>query len=676
MSSTMVNPLLDLGQLPRFDQIESVHVEPALRQVLAENRAELTRLLQQPAPGFASLIEPMEQMQHRLMRVWSPVSHLNAVANSDALRAAYNACLPLLTEYSTEIGQNEALYRAYVAISEDPSAQLDSTQRRLIQHAVRDFRLAGVGLPLDRKERYKAIMQELATLQAKFEENVLDCMNAWSRVVTSTPELAGLPPHVVDRARESAAARKVDGWLLALDQPTYVAVITHAESEALRREFYEAWQTRAAPGRQHEARWDNTALIESIVGLRHEAAGLIGFDNYAALSLATKMAKSVDEVLAFLGELADHCVPVARREFANLAEFAGRPLNAWDIAFYSERLQQQLFHIADEELRPYFPLPKVLNGLFRVAERLYGIRICERQGVPVWHPDARFFDVLGASGEIVGGFYLDACARPHKRNGAWMDECVGHKRMGGMTTTPVAYLVCNFTPPIAGRPSLLTHDDVLTLFHEFGHGLHHLLTTVPYPSLAGINGVPWDAVELPSQFMENFAWSPEVLGWISSHFETGEPLPAEKLERLLGTRTFLAGLQAVRQLEFALFDFRLHSEYQPERGSRASEIIAQVRARVSVVPHPPFNRFANSFTHIFSGGYAAGYYSYKWAEVLAADVFAAFEESGIFAEDVARRFLESILSQGGSRDALEAFIAFRGRKPDIRPLLKQSGIAA
>jgi oligopeptidase A len=671
----MSNPLLNVEHLPRFDRIEAGHVEPALRQVLAENRATLEQLIVRPDPGFATLIEPMEEMHHRLMRVWSPVSHLNAVANSEALRSAYNACLPLLTEYSTEIGQNEALYRAYSAIAGE-STRLDATQQRLIDHALRDFRLAGVGLEPERKVRYKAIMQELATLQSRFEENVLDCMNAWSRSYQSADDLAGLPPHVVDRAREAAVARGVDGWVLTLDQPNYVAVITHADREALRREFYEAWQTRAAPGGQHDARWDNTALIESIVKLRHEAAGLIGFPSYAALSLATKMAKSVDEVLAFLGELAEHCVPVARREFSELAVFAGRPINAWDVPYYSERLQQQRFHIAEEELRPYFPLPRVLAGLFRVAERLYGIRIRERTGIPVWHEDARYFDVLDGGEQIVGGFYLDAYARPHKRNGAWMDECVGHKRIGGITTTPVAYLVCNFSPPIGRRPSLLTHDEVLTLFHEFGHGLHHLLTTVPYPSLAGINGVPWDAVELPSQFMENFAWSPEVLGWISGHFETGAPLPEQKLQRLLGTRTFLAGMRAVRQLEFALFDFRMHAEYRPERGTRAAEIIREVRERVAVVPHPPFNRFAHSFTHVFSGGYAAGYYSYKWAEVLAADVFAAFEESGIFAADVARRFLASILSQGGSRDALEAFVEFRGRKPDIRPLLKQSGIAA
>ena len=672
----MSNPLLDLEQLPCFDAINVSDVEPAIRQVLGENRATLERLLIQSELTFASLVVPMEEMQHRLMRVWSPVSHLNAVTNSDSLRAAYNTCLPLLTEYSTEIGQNEDLFRAYTAIESKESTQLDPTQRRLIEHALRDFRLAGVGLEPQRKARYKAIMQELATLQARFEENVLDCMNAWSRAYTSAEELTGLPAHVRDRARETAHARGIEGWVLTLDQPNYVAVVTHAENEALRREFYEAWQTRAAPGRHHDARFDNAAHIESIVMLRHEAAGLIGYPSYAALSLATKMAQSVDEVLGFLRELADHCVPVAQREFADLVAFAGRPLNAWDIPFFTEQLQQERCHVAEEELRPYFPLPRVLSGLFRVAERLYGIHIRERTGVPLWHVEARYFDVLDALERVVGGFYLDACARPNKRNGAWMDECVGHKKMGGRETAPVAYLVCNFSPASRDRPSLLTHDEVVTLFHEFGHGLHHLMTTVPYPSLAGINGVPWDAVELPSQFMENFAWSPDVLGWISGHFESGAALPDEKMRRLLGTRTFLAGMQAVRQLEFALFDFRMHAEYRPERGTRAAEIIDEVRKRVAVVPHPEFNRFAHSFTHVFSGGYAAGYYSYKWAEVLAADVFAAFEESGIFAEDVAQRFLGSILSRGGSRDALDAFVEFRGRKPDIRPLLKQSGIAA
>ena len=672
----MLNPLLVEKGLPAFDAIRPEHVEPALRTQLESNRRQLQDLLASSAQTFAALVEPIEALQHRLNRTWSPVGHLNGVMNSEPLRAAYNACLPLLSEYQTEIGQNETLQRAYARILASEGATLDAAQRKLLENALRDFRLAGVALDAERKARFKELMQRLAREQARFEENVLDSANAWSRAVTDAAQLRGLPPAVVARAEALAREKGTAGWLFTLDQPTYLAVLTHAESSELRREFYQAWNTRASDRGPLAGRWDNSPVIESILRWRHEAAQLVGFAHYTEYSLATKMARSAEEVRTFLESLAAHCVPAARRELEELEIFAGTKLEAWDVPFHAERLQRERFAISAEELRPYFPLPRVLEGLFQVAARLYGIHLSERHDVTTWHADVRFFDICDAQGELVGGFYLDPYARPHKRSGAWMDECLGRLELGSRRELPVAYLVCNFLPPASARPALLTHDEVVTLFHEFGHGLHHMLTRVRYPSLAGINGVPWDAVELPSQFMENYAWHPDVLPLISSHVDTGAPLPRQMIERLKGSRTFHAVLKAVRQIEFALFDLRLHSEYQPERGARVAETLREVRAQVAVVPVPEFNRFAHSFGHIFAGGYAAGYYSYKWAEVLAADAFAAFEEAGVFNDGVARRFLETILSRGGSRDALEAFVEFRGRKPDIKPLLRQIGIAA
>ncbi len=660
--------------LPAFDRINAGEVEPAIRALLERSRGEVATLESQPHPTFENTVLPLEQLSHRLSRTWSPISHLNGVLNSDELRASYNACLPLLSNYWTDLAQSEPLYRAYRAIAANEQAGLDGAQRRVLERALEDFRLAGVGLPKDRKERYKAVVQELALLGAKFEENVLDAMNAWTRHVIDPAELAGINPVIVEQARARAAERGIEGWLFALEQPTYVAIMTDADSDPLRRDFYEAWSTRASDRGPSGGKFDNTEVMKKILALRHEAARLLDFPNYAAYALATRMAPSNEAVFDFLHQLARVAKPAAAREYAELEAFAGRKLNAWDVGYYSEKLQQKLFSISQEELRPYFPLPRVLDGLFAVAERLFGVKIVERQGVPVWHADARFFEIHDGSGKARAGFYLDACARPKKRAGAWMDDCVGRKEFGAEQTVPVAYLVCNFLPAGAGKPALLTHDDVVTLFHEFGHGLHHMLTRVAYPSIAGINGVSWDAVELPSQFMENFAWRPEVLGPMARHFETGEPLPAGKQAQLLGSRTFQAGLATMRQLEFALFDFRLHAEYDPAQGARIDQILAEVRAEVAVFAVPEWNRFPHNFAHIFSGGYAAGYYSYKWAEVLAADAFSAFEERGVFDRGVAQRFLDSILSQGGSRKALDAFVDFRGRPPDVNALLRQQGL--
>jgi oligopeptidase A len=672
----MDNPLLARDGLPDFAAIRAAHVEPAVKDIVGRHRATLASLVSQPAPSFASLIEPFEDANHALARVWNAVQHLNSVLDGEGFREAYNTCRVMLADYHAEVGQNEALHRACEQVQREEGAALSSPQRQLLDNLLRDFRLAGVALPAGKKRRFRELMQQLATTQSKFDENVLDATQAWTRHVEDESALAGVPAGAVARAAAAARDRGLDGWLITLDEPNYVAVLSHADSEALRRGFYEAWTTRASDRGPGAGRFDNSQWMEQILALRHETAQLLGFRSYAELSLATKMAASPAEVLDFLHDLAAHYRPAALAEFAELEAYAGRPLEAWDVAYYAEKLRRERHAVSQEALRPYFPLPRVLEGLFGVAQRLYGITIEERDGVSTWHPDVRFYAITGRDGREIAGFYLDPFARQGKRGGAWMDDCIERKGFAGTRVIPVAQLVCNFTPPPEGQPAQLTHAEVVTLFHEFGHGLHFMLTTVDYPSIAGISGVPWDAVELPSQFMEQYAWRPEVLPLISAHVETGAPLPADLLQRLLASRAFHAGLAAVRQLEFALFDFRLHAEYDPARGARVGEILDEVRREVAVIRFPEFNRFAHAFMHIFSGGYAAGYYSYKWAEVLAADAFAAFEDTGVFDSTVAMRFLDAILSRGGSRDAMEAFIEFRGRRPEVEPLLRKDGIAA
>ena len=670
----MTYTLLTFSGLPPFNHLPIGEIEPAVQQLLKESREQLQQILAQAQPTWENTVVPLEQMQHRIARTWSPVGHLNGVMNSEDLRGAYNACLPLFSAWHAELGQNEALFKAYQQVRQREGHQLNSAQLKLLDNALRDFRLSGVALAAEQKARYRQVVEQLSQVQSKFDEHVLDATNAWSRHVSDESELQGLPAPIKARARAAAEAKQLTGWLFTLDAPNYMAVMSHAANESLRREFYQAWVTRASDQGQ-SPEWDNSALIEEIMRLRHELAQLVGFDNYATYSLATKMAKSVDEVINFLQKLAKDSKPCAQRELDELKAFAGRDLNAWDVAYYSERMKQKRFNLSEEELRPYFPAPQVLQGLFEVASRLYSIKIVERKDVEKYHADVQFFDIFNTEGALRGSFYVDLYARAKKRGGAWMDDCVGRMQFGHTSYLPVAYLVCNFMPPTAeGQPALLTHSEVVTMFHEFGHGLHHMLTRVDYPSVAGINGVPWDAVELPSQFMENFAWQPEVLPLISKHVDTGESLPAADLQRLLETRTYQSGLQTVRQLEFALLDLRLHAEYDPKQGARLMPITQEVRSQVAVVQPPEFNRFPHSFSHIFSGGYAAGYYSYKWAEVLAADAFSAFEEQGVFNPQTAQRFATAILERGGSRDAMEAFIEFRGRKPEIEPLLKQLGL--
>jgi oligopeptidase A len=676
----MHNPLIDAapGELPPFAAIRPEHVEGALQSTLERNRADLTGVLDRArggVPTFENVILPLEELGDRLHRVWSPVSHLHAVANTPELREAYNRCLPHLSRYHTELAQNRELFDLYEMVSHSVAGDRRDGARALIDQALRDFRLAGVALPEAQKRHFMDVMEELTELQAKFEQNLLDAMAGWSHLETDPARVDGMPASVLERAGEAATVSGRQGWLFRLDQPTYVAVLTHAKHRDLRALFHRAWATRASDLAPSPAQFDNSANMERILALRHEAAALVGFANFAEYSLATKMASSVSEVRQFLEQLASASRQAALAEIGDLQAFAGRELAAWDIAFYSEELRRQTFSISDEELRPFFPLPKVLEGLFTLVQHLYGIRL-EAADAATWHPSAGYFRVINGQGETIGGLFTDFYARPEKRSGAWMDDCVNRKRIDNRLQLPVAHLVCNFAPPGTSAPSLLSHDEVLTLFHEMGHALHHLLTRVDYPSVAGIHGVPWDAVELPSQFMEGFAWEHEIVHMISGHYHTGEPLPGAMMARLRASRVFQGGMHMTRQLEFALFDLRVHAEYRADAGARVLALLEEVRDAVAVVPPAVYDRFPHGIAHIFGGGYAAGYYSYKWAEVLSSDAYAAFEEQGVLNAALARRFREEILEIGGTRDIAEAFRAFRGRPPEVAALLRHSGITA
>jgi oligopeptidase A len=671
--TTEPNPLLTAGVLTPFSAIKPEHVEPAVRELLAEQRRALVAAESVASPDLQWL-KNLERINTELDRVWGPVWHLKTVVSSPPLREAFDRCLPLVTEFGTELSQNETLYRHFRTLesSVGPSRPVE---RQLISNALRDFRLGGVTLTGAPRQRFRDIMQQLAAKESKFEQNVMDATDVLEHHETDRAALAGVPQFVLDRAAALAGERGVPGWLLRLDPPTQQIIMTHAESAPLREKLYHVWVTRASDQGPYGGKWDNGPLIEEILALRHESAHLVGFKTFAELSLARRMAESPRQVIEFLRDLARRSRPAARDEAAMLTDYAGRKLASWDYAFYAERFRQEKLQLADEELRPYFPLPRVLEGLFKLAGRLFDVSVVEAPRPDVWHDSVRWYAIKRPDGSLIGNFYTDLFARQNKRGGAWMGGAVSRAKLNGHTQPPIAHLVCNFNAPAGDRPSLLTHSEVVTLFHEFGHALHHLLTEVDYPSLAGTNGVAWDAVELPSQFLENFAWRPEVLADIGRHFQTGAPLPPDKIDTLQRSRTFLAGMAMVRQLEFALFDFRLHEEYEPARGARVLETLEEVRREVAVVEPPPYNRFPHSFSHIFAGGYAAGYYSYKWAEVLSADAFAAFEEAGVFDRATADRFRRAVLATGGSRKALDAFIEFRGRAPQLEALLQQSGIA-
>ena len=680
--TTHPNPLLDSAGLPAFSRITASDVAPAIDALLNDYRAEVERLVADPAArSFDALMAPLEDQEERVNRAFSPVSHLHGVKDSPELRDAYEDAIEKLTEHGTQLGQNRALYEAVLAVHDAPRfAALDRARRTLVEDSLRGFRLSGVALDGPARERFAQIQNELSKLTTQFGSAVLDATDAWSRPL-SAAELCGLP----DSARAMLAQAAVDanqsGHLATLKGPVVTAILTFADDRALRAEIYRAYNTRASDQGPQAGQFDNSERIEQILALRHESAQLLGYASSAELSLDDKMAATPERVLAFLHDLAARAKPVAERELAELAAFAHDELHIaalepWDVAYASEKLRQARFAFSEEDVKPYFPAEAAIAGLFEVASRLFGLTLKQRHDVDLWHPDARYYDVLDADGSVRAGFYVDMYARNGKKGGAWMDVCRNRVRQGVAVQVPVAYLVCNFAPPSGDTPALLTHDDVVTLFHEFGHGLHHMLTEIDLPAVGGINGVEWDAVELPSQFMENFVWKREALDLFARHYQTGEPLPQALLDKMLAARDFHAGLFLVRQLEFALFDFRLHLDYDPARGARTLEILDAVRHEIAVIQPPAWHRSPHAFTHIFAGGYAAGYYSYLWAEVLSADAFAAFEDAGLFDPATGARYRAEVLAVGGSRPALESFIAFRGRDPDPAALLRSYGLAA
>jgi len=699
----MTNPLLDMLQisaqagkstLPPFAHIKPEHVEPAIDKILKNNREQLEQLLSQQHFSWDNFVQPLEEMSDRLQRVWSPVSHMNSVVNSDELREAYNKCLPKLSEYSTELGQNEKLYQAYHCIAEDADfADLDVAQQKIIKNALRDFHLSGVDLPQDKKQRFKEIKQKLSKLKTQFEENILDATHAWHKQVDDEKNLSGLPEFAIGMAKQAAEQKELEGWVFTLDAPSYMAVMMYADDRDLREQMYRAFVTRAsdqgaeATQNPDAAKWDNSEIMQEILALRHELACLLSFKNYAELSLATKMAENCEDVFSFLNQLTDKTKKVAEQEFEELTQFVKskygmESIEAWDVMYYSEKLRQKKYAISQEELKPYFPEQCVLDGMFAVVNKIYGINIKEIQGIETWHDSVRVFEIRDIDNNVRGQFYLDLYAREKKRGGAWMDDCQGRVlHQTGQLQIPVAYLTCNLTPPVGDEPALFTHQEVITLFHEFGHGLHHMLTQVNYLSVSGINGVAWDAVELPSQFLENWCWEREALDLIAVHYKTNEPMPTDLFERMHAAKNFQSSMIMVRQLEFSLFDFKIHAEYQTsefktDKGLDIQAVLDNVREQVAVVIPPLLNRFQHSFSHIFAGGYAAGYYSYKWAEVLSADAFSKFEEQGIFNRDTGLEFLHTVLEKGGSQEPIELFKAFRGREPQINALLRHAGIAA
>jgi oligopeptidase A len=683
------NPLLSDAQLPAFSKIRAADVEPAIDAILAHYQAGIDLLTAAASPrDFEQVMLESERLDQRLARAWAPVSHLHAVADTRELRAAYDAALEKITDFESALGQNRDLYAAMQAVADAPGfAARPRPERALVEHALRDFRLSGVALEEPARTRFREIVNELAKLTTGFANAVLDASEAWYERIEDERDLSGIPESGRAVLREYARERELEGSLVTLKQPAVQAVLTYADNRGLRERVYWAYQTRASDQGPNAGKFDNSARIEKILALRHEAAQLLGFANAAEESLATKMATTPDEVLTFLRDLAARAKPVAQRELDELREFARselglETLEPWDVAYASEKLRRARYALDEEQLKAYFPLPSVLDGLFTVAGKLYGISVeSAREPVDVWHPDVRYCEVRDADGALIAGVYLDLHARDGKRGGAWMDVCRARFRDGDRTQLPIAFLTCNFAPPAGGHPSLLTHDDVLTMFHEFGHGLHHLLTRIELPSIGGIDGVEWDAVEMPSQFMENFCWNRRALDLFARHWSTGEPLPGELFDNMLAARHFQAGMFLVRQLEFALFDFLLHLEYRPDRGARVMETLEAVRREVAVLHPPAWQRFPHAFTHIFAGGYAAGYYSYLWAEVLSADAFGAFDERAgetgeVIDAATGGRFRDEVLGVGASRPALESFIAFRGRAPQPDALLKSYGLDA
>lgn len=675
----MPNPLLNYTGLPAFSKIKPEHIKPAVEAVIKTCRETIEAVSQIENPTWENFYLPQAAAGDQFSRAWSPVGHLNAVKNSPELREAYQACLPLLSEYSTWAGQHKGLYEGYLKLKNSPAFESYSlAQKKAIENSLRDFELSGISLPEDKQKRYGEISARLSELSSDFSNNVLDATMGWDIVITDEAQLKGLPESALEAAKLSAESKGKKGYRFTLEFPSYYPVLTYCENRELREIMYKEYATRASDQGSNAGKWDNSANIDEKLKLRRELAQLLGFATYADYSLATKMAENPQQVVEFLEDLANRAKKQAKEELCALKAFANHAcseqLEPWDIAYYSEKQKQALYAINDEELRPYFPEDRVLSGLFELMKRIFGLRIEEKFGIDTWHKDVRFFQIYDEQGEERGAFYLDLYARENKRGGAWMDDCINQKRFAdGSLQKPVAYLTCNFNKPIGNKPALFTHDEVTTLFHEFGHGIHHMLTQIEVGDVAGINGVPWDAVELPSQFLENWCWEEEALAFISGHYETGKPLPKEKLTQLLKAKNFQAAMFVVRQLEFGLFDFRLHLA-EPREGL-VLDTLKAVKAEVAIVKTPEWVRTPHSFSHIFAGGYAAGYYSYLWAEVLSADAFSKFEEDGIFNRETGQSFLDNILTRGGSEEPMVLFERFRGRKPTLDALLRHKGIA-
>ncbi len=681
MAAILTNPLLDPGALPAFSEILPPMIQPAIEQLISQNRSEIGKLSAQERPDWDNLIKPLSLMNDRLEKAWSPVRHLNSVKSSPELRDAYNSCLPLLSEYSSEVSQNRDLYQGYRNIAgSEAFARFSPAQQKTVTDALLHFKLGGVELDGEDGARYQQLQKDLSEVQSKFENNLLDATQAWQYLTEDRSQLLGLPEYALAMLRQLAEQKGLTGYRVTLDMPCYLAVITYADNRELRKSIYEAYVTRAAGNANNDKIWDNGPNMVEIVAKRQEKARLLGFDNYAAYSLETKMAKSVEQVIEFLNDLAQRSRQTAinevneRQAYAESSGFVGE-LEAWDYSYYSEKLKQNRYQISDEDLKPYFSDTLVVSGLFDIVTKLFGVRIdAVEGGADRWDEAVGFYRIADTRGETIAYFFLDLYARENKRGGAWMDECVNRYRIDDTIQLPVAYLTCNLTPPLGDAAALFTHDEVITLFHEFGHGLHHMLTRIDVPEVAGINGVEWDAVELPSQFMENFCWEREALKMFARHHQTKETLPDALFERMLAARNFERAQHLLRQVEFSLFDIRLHQMPDINSASQIQALLDGVRAEISVVKTAAVNRFQNGFSHIFAGGYAAGYYSYQWAEVLSADAFAVFEEEGVFNPETGQRFLRCILEEGGSRPAMESFCCFRGREPEIDALLRQSGI--
>lgn len=678
----MSNPLLEDHLLPPFSSIKTEHIVPSIEELINNNRQfVLNKLAETKSPTWENFIQPIDEISNKLSKAFSPVGHMNAVVNSPELREAYEKCLPMLSELGTEMGQNKDLYEVYVKLSESPEfANYSQAQKKTIQDGLRDFKLSGIALPEDKQKRYGELKKRLSELSSKFSNNVLDATMAWTKNVTDVNDLKGLPESSLEAAKAAAKEKELEGYLFTLDYPSFFPIMTYCENRELRKEVYTAFCTRASDQGPNAGEFDNTDVMEEILKLKLELAQLLDFNNYAELSIATKMATSTDEVLGFLKDLAEKSLDQGKAEYEELKKYAKEELamnsvEAWDSGFVSEKLRQHKFSISQEELRPYFAADRVVSGMFEIVNKLFGITVEQTTDFDTYHEDVRFYKVK-KDGTHIASFYLDLFARAHKRGGAWMDDCRSRMIIDGELQLPVAYLVCNFTGPVGDKPALLTHTEVTTLFHEFGHGIHHMLTQIDVLSVSGINGVAWDAVELPSQFLENWVWEKEGLDLIAEHFETGEKIPQEMIDKLLAAKNFNSATGMLRQLQFGLFDFRLHTEYGTEGYKGIQEILDDVRSKVAVAPTPDFNRFQHGFSHIFAGGYSAGYYSYKWAEVLSADAFSKFEENGIFDSTTGQEFLENILQKGGSEDAADLFKAFRGRAPKVDALLRHSGIGA